>query len=227
MRVVYVDTEHKRVHDHPEAGSRHRARLAEMTERLERIAGAPAELLGFAAVSPARIKQSSPAAIIIGGNTTDWGEFDFQEMSGLLEVIRAAPAPILGICAGHQLVGYAHHATWGSLGPLHHLEVDPDPRFAPGQRKQRGFQAVQLDARCALFRGLRRDRGPLPITLLAARRCAAGIRRSCQRAMVGDPGDRAAGPAGVRCAVPPGALRQRPSPRRGHLEQLHRVGARP
>jgi GMP synthase (glutamine-hydrolysing) len=154
MRVVYVDTEHKRVHDHPEAGSRHRARLAEATDRLERIAGAPAELIGFAEVSPARIEQSSPAAIIIGGNTTDWGEFDFQEMAGLLEVIRAAPAPILGICAGHQLVGFAHHAPWGPLGPLQHLEVDPDPRFAPGQRKQRGFHVVQLDASCALFRGL-------------------------------------------------------------------------
>ena len=154
MRVVYVDTEHQRVHDHPEAGSRHRARLAETTDRLERVAGAPAELLGFAEISPARIAQSSPAAIVIGGNTTDWGEFDFQEMAGLLEVIRAAPAPILGICAGHQLIGYAHHVKWGPLGPLQQGEIDPDPRFAPGQRKQRGFHSVQLDLRCPLFRGM-------------------------------------------------------------------------
>lgn len=154
MRVVYVDTEHKRVHDHPEAGSRHRVMIAETIDRLERFAGAPAELLSFAEVSPARIAQSLPAVIIIGGNTTDWGEFDFKEMAGLLEVIRAAPTPILGICAGHQLIGYAHYAKWGPLGPLQHLEVDPDPRFAPGQRKQRGFHAVHLDGRCPLFRGL-------------------------------------------------------------------------
>jgi len=128
--------------------------IAETIDRLERFAGAPAELLDFAEVSPARIAQSLPAVIIIGGNTTDWGEFDFKEMAGLLEVIRAAPAPILGICAGHQLIGYAHYAKWGSLGPLQHLEVDPDPRFAAGQRKQRGFHAVHLDARCPLFRGL-------------------------------------------------------------------------
>jgi len=154
MRVVYVDTEHERVRDHPEAGSRHRARLAETMGRLEGVARAPCELLSFVEVSPARIAQSPPAAIIIGGNTTDWGEFDFQEMAGLLEVIRAARAPILGICAGHQLIGHAHHVKWGPLGPLHHGEVDPDPRFAPGQRKQRGFLTVQLDARCPLFRGL-------------------------------------------------------------------------
>ena len=154
MRVVYIDTEHQRVRDHPEAGARHQARLAETTDRLERVAGAPAELLGFAEVSPERIAQSPPAAIIIGGNTTDWSEFDFGEMAGLLQVIRAAPAPILGICAGHQLIGYAHHVKWGPLGPLQHGEIDPDPRFAPGQRKQRGFLTVQLDARCPLFRGM-------------------------------------------------------------------------
>jgi GMP synthase (glutamine-hydrolysing) len=154
MRVAYVDTEHQRVHDHPEVGSRHRARLADITARLERVAGVPVELLSFAEVSPTQIAPAPPAAIIVGGNTTDWDEFDFAEMAGLLEVIRAAPAPILGICAGHQLIGYAHHAKWGPLGPLQHGDVDPDPRFAPGLRKQRGFLTVQLDARCPLFRGL-------------------------------------------------------------------------
>jgi GMP synthase (glutamine-hydrolysing) len=154
MRVVYVDTEHKRVRDHPEAGPLHHVMLAATIDRLERIAAAPAECLSFAEVSLARIAELLPAVIIIGGNTTDWGEFDFQEMTGLLEVIRAAPVPILGICAGHQLIGYAHHAKWGPLGSLQNLEVDPDSQFAPGQRKQRGFHAVQLDARCPLFRGL-------------------------------------------------------------------------
>ena len=154
MRVVYVDTEHQRVRDHPEAGARHQARLVETTDRLGRVAGAPAELLGFAEVSPARIAQSRPAAIIIGGNTTDWSEFDFGELAGLLEVIRSAPAPMLGICAGHQLIGSAHRVQWGPLGPLQHGEIDPDPRFAPGQRKQRGFLTVQLDVRCPLFHGM-------------------------------------------------------------------------
>src|SRR5215207_8602744 len=131
MRVVYVDTEHERVLNHPEAGSRHRARIAETIDRLWMVAGASSELLGFAEVSPERIERSLPAAIIIGGNTTDWGEFDFEEMTGLLEVIRAPRAPILGICAGHQLIGYAHHVKWSPLGPLQHGEVDPDPRFVP------------------------------------------------------------------------------------------------
>ena len=154
MSVVYVDPEHDRVRNHPEAGSSHRAKIAETTARIGEAAGAPCKPLGFAEVSPARIERAAPAAMVIGGSTAAWEEYDFGELGGLLEVIRAAPVPILGICAGHQLIGFAHRAAWGPLGALREGEVDADPRFAPGQRKERGFLPVQLDLRCPLFRGL-------------------------------------------------------------------------
>ncbi|MBA2276670.1 MAG: gamma-glutamyl-gamma-aminobutyrate hydrolase family protein [Chloroflexia bacterium] len=90
-------------------------------------------------------------AVVIGGCTTDWDDYDFADLRGLLATIRAAPIPTLGICAGHQLIGYAHGAEWGPLGPLQPGEVDPDPRFVPGQRKERGFLPVEIDASCPLF----------------------------------------------------------------------------
>lgn len=152
--LVYVDTEHGRVREDPEAGSRHRARVVAARERLAEAGEARCAVIGFAEATPATIAQLRPAAIVIGGNTTDWADFDFREMAGLLAVIRAAPAPILGICAGHQLVGFAHGARWGPLGPLQAGEADPDPSFAPGQRKERGFLPIAIDARCPLFRGL-------------------------------------------------------------------------
>ena len=153
MSILYVDTEHDRVRNHPEAGAAHRAKLAATTARIAAAAAAPCEVLAFAEVSPPRIERAAPAAIVVGGSTAAWGEYDVAHLAGLLDVIRAAPVPILGICAGHQLIGHAHRAPWGPLGPLLPDEVDPDPRFVPGQRKQRGFSPVRVDPRCPLFRG--------------------------------------------------------------------------
>ncbi|MDQ3539470.1 MAG: gamma-glutamyl-gamma-aminobutyrate hydrolase family protein, partial [Chloroflexota bacterium] len=70
------------------------------------------------------------------------------------ETIRAAPVPILGICGGHQLIGYAHGASWGPLGRLEDGAIDPDPRFAPGLHKERGFLPIDVDPSCVLFKGL-------------------------------------------------------------------------
>lgn len=154
MAILYVDTEHDLVHADPDLGPRHRAKRDAVERRLGATAGAPCHTLRFAEVSPAQVGRLAPAAIVIGGNTTEWDRFEPATLAGLLAVIRAAPAPILGICAGHQLIGLAHAAPWGALGPLRPGEVDPDPRFAPGQRKERGFLPVEVDQACPLFHGL-------------------------------------------------------------------------
>ena len=152
--VLYVDTEHARVVDDPELGNAHRAKIEAARRRLEAAAEMPCQVARFADVTRASIAQSGAAAVVISGCTTDWAEYDFTALAGLMEVIRSAPAPILGICAGHQLIGFAHGAAWGPLGSLAEGETDPDPRFAPGQRKERGFLPVEVDPDCPLFREL-------------------------------------------------------------------------
>lgn len=154
MSILYVDAEHERVLRDPARGADHLAKRETAQARLSAAAGEPCTVTRFGEVSPQLLRQIAPRAVVLSGCTTGWEQYDFGEFEGLLSVIRAAPIPILGICAGHQLIGYAHGATWGPLGPLQQGEADPDPRFVPGQRKQRGFLPVQTVSACPLFAGL-------------------------------------------------------------------------
>jgi GMP synthase (glutamine-hydrolysing) len=154
MTVVYIDTEHDLILEHPEHGPSHRARIETTRDRLAVAAGKSCLVRHFVEVSPTQIEQIAPSALVIGGNLTDWSAYDSADLAGLFATIRAAPVPILGICAGHQLIGQAHDAAWGPLGALQTGEIDPDPAFAPGQRKECGFLPVEIDPRCPLFHGL-------------------------------------------------------------------------
>ncbi len=154
MTILYVDVEHERVRRDAVRGPWHRRKLERGRLGLELAAAAPCQVVRFEHLSLSGVRDLAPTAMVLSGSTTDWGEYDFAALEGLFEAIRAAPVPLLGICAGHQLIGYAHGATWGPLGELGVGETDPDPRFAPGQRKERGFLTIQVDPRCVLFDGL-------------------------------------------------------------------------
>lgn len=154
MSILYVDLEHDRVVNDPATGASHRTRRDVAETRLATAAGERCEVMRFDEVSIDRIRTPAPTAMVISGNTTDWIEYDFAMLVGLLETIRAAPVPILGICGGHQLIGYAHGASWGPLGRLEDGAIDPDPRFAPGLHKERGFLPIDVDPSCVLFKGL-------------------------------------------------------------------------
>lgn len=154
MGVLYVDTEHHRLPHDPVHGPAWRARLELKVSRLAAAAQKPCEAVHFSEVSPRRLRELGPTAVVLGGRSTPWDQHDETSVEGLLDVIRAAAVPILGICMGHQLIGYAHGVRWALLGPLKEGEVDPDPSYRPGQRKESGFLPVQVDPRCPLFRGL-------------------------------------------------------------------------
>jgi GMP synthase-like glutamine amidotransferase len=152
--ILFIDTEHPDVLHHVELGPAHRIKVQVACDSFAAYAGQSCRHLPFGEATLGAIKRLAPMAIVVGGNTTDWALFDLSSLQNLFETIRLAPVPILGICAGHQLIGYAHGAAWGGLGILRSGEIDPDPRFAPGLRKERGYLPVDLDPRCPLFRGL-------------------------------------------------------------------------
>ncbi len=154
MTVLYVDTEHDRVRDHLDLGRSHRARIEATRKRLADAAGTPCLVEHFAQINLARVERAAPSAVVIGGNVTGWEAYDDGSLAGLLAIIRVAPVPILGICAGHQLIGHAHGAAWGPLGSLGAGEVDPNSTFGPGLRKELGILPVETDPMCPLFTGI-------------------------------------------------------------------------
>ena len=158
MPVYYVDPEHARVAADPTRGTAHRTKLESIRGRVATLAGLETYLIRYEDLSPLDLANAD--ALVIGGCTTDWSDYDLNAFDPLLQLIRTAPRPILGICAGHQLIGRAHGASWSSLGLLQPGETDPDPSFAPGIRKQRGFMPVEVAGGSSLFSGL-----PTPVTV--------------------------------------------------------------
>lgn len=151
MGIVYVDLEHSRIAQDPVAGASHRARLDSARTRLEAASRQTCDVMRFDEVTLERILVRKPNALVISGNTADWSEYHVETLAGLVGTIRSAPVPILGICGGLQLIGRAHGAAWGPLGRVGDGEFDPDPRFAPGLHKERGFHHLRVDRCNPLF----------------------------------------------------------------------------
>lgn len=154
MTVLFIDPEHSGVLVDSVKSVAHHDRLNLALSALASAGGRTVETLHYLRATPESVSDIAPTAIVIGGCMTDWGEYDFATFAGLFAIIRRADAPLLGICAGHQLIGYAHGAAWGPLDPLQPGETDIDPNFVPGHRKQRGFSTVTVDPRCPLFANL-------------------------------------------------------------------------
>ncbi len=154
MGIVYVDLEHSRIVQDAVAGASHRARLDTARTRLESAAGETCDVMRFEDVTLDVVRILTPSSMVISGNTTDWSEYHVATLAGLIDTIRCALVPILGICGGHQLIGRAHGAAWGPLGRVRDGEFDPDPRFAPGLHKERGFHHIDVDGENPLFRNL-------------------------------------------------------------------------
>jgi len=119
--------------------------------RLVALSGLDCRVVTYRQVSPRLVAEVGPRAIVLSGATADWAEYDRDALKGLLALILDPPVSLLGICAGHQLIGFAHGASWG---PVRELAVGPG---APGEGRQAGewgYLTVRLDIRCPIFGGL-------------------------------------------------------------------------
>lgn len=103
----------------------------------------------YKTVSLRRIEELSPTHIILSGQSHPWDNYTAASLAGVLDVIRRATQPILGICGGHQQIALCYGAR-----------VDVMKRLSPGTGyegclRERGFFEVETEGN-GIFTGLPR-----------------------------------------------------------------------
>ena len=112
----------------------------ELRASLERIRpGLDILIEPYAEVSLQRIQDLSPSHIVLSGQSHPWDLYSPESLADLLEVIREAPRPILGVCGGHQQIALAFGAPVGLMERL-----TPGEGYE-GARRERGFFEVETD----------------------------------------------------------------------------------
>ncbi|MGI8605897.1 MAG: glutamine amidotransferase-related protein, partial [Gaiellaceae bacterium] len=96
--VALVVTEHSSFLD-----VRRKRRYEEIRASLEEIAGRPVRSIHYPDVD-----RLGPGPVVLSGSGAPWAAHDPAELERLGDAVRAADVPVLGICAGLQLLaGFA------------------------------------------------------------------------------------------------------------------------
>jgi GMP synthase-like glutamine amidotransferase len=93
---------------------------------------------------------NKPVAILLSGNNADYNDLPMFEYNGEFEIIRAAPVPILGICAGHQMLSFASGYT--RVRSMGHSDIS-------AMEKPRQYSQIRTMVEDPLFKNL-----PQPFT---------------------------------------------------------------
>jgi len=152
--ICYVDMEHELAMQDGAEKATHEAHCLDVRQRLEQASGNDCVIRHYTGITQAWVRSSGTRALIIGGNVTDWVEYDETDLLRLYEIIRSAELPILGICGGCQLIGMAHDVPLGPIRRLEEGERDPDEGFSPGYYKEWGFLPIHIVKPNPLFDGL-------------------------------------------------------------------------
>ena len=124
-----------------------RAALARMREGLEIL------VEPYQTVSLDRVKSLGPSHIVLSGQSHPWDQYASGSLDGVVEVIKKATQPILGVCGGHQQIAAAFGAPVGLMGRLEAGEG------YEGAKRERGYFEIETTGQAtdkSLFKNLSR-----------------------------------------------------------------------
>ena len=108
-----------------------RSTLGRMREELEIL------IEPYHAVSMDRVESLRPSHIILSGQSHPWDLYSTESLAGVVEVIKKASQPTLGVCGGHQQIALAFGATVDLMARLETGEG------YEGAKRERGYFPVE------------------------------------------------------------------------------------
>ena len=159
--ICFVDLEHEKVADvfntawfNDDKGKEYLGRRAALKFRFEEISGQACLLQHYTQVTADKLRDWGIQALLLSGYGTTWDQFDPEGVRESLRIIRETDIPTIGICGGHQHIGFAYDAPSKPLGQLPEGMEDPNPNFGAGMAKEVGFMHVDILKPDPLFEGL-------------------------------------------------------------------------
>ena len=104
----------------------------------------------YTRVSLKRVKSLRPSHIVLSGQSHPWDRYDSAALAGVIEVIKKASQPVLGVCGGHQQIALAYGAPVELMGRL-----EPGEGYE-GAKRERGYFPVAT-SRSGIFKSLPRE----------------------------------------------------------------------
>ena len=151
--LIFVDNEHANAYQKP-WGEKIMAARVRIKYRLEDITGERCLIVRYNKVTPELLEQLGAKAVFISGSSANPDEYDPADLAGLHAMITSKKWPIFGFCGGFEALAEAFGTPLAPIGPLADGEVDPSPGFAPGMKKELGYQPIKIIKSHPLLTGL-------------------------------------------------------------------------
>jgi GMP synthase-like glutamine amidotransferase len=151
--IVFIDNEHADGYLQP-WGEKLMAARVRIKYRLEDITGQPCLIVRYNKVSPEFLDEFQARAVFVSGSGTDADHYTPAEQAGLRRVFLEQRWPIFGFCGGFQVMAETYGAPLARIGALAPGAPDPAPDFAPGMKKEVGYQPVPIIRTHPLLEGL-------------------------------------------------------------------------
>lgn len=151
--IVFIDLEHDRLQTNPDLWLRSRAETLRNKYRLETASGQVCLVVRYDKLKMGVLEEISPQAVVVSGCLTDFAHYEEADLAALREIFLAAAQPMMGFCAGHQLMAAAYGGSIGAIGLKENPAAD-GLWFPADQQREHGFTAVHAQPSHPMFHKL-------------------------------------------------------------------------